>query len=139
MNKLPFDKLAFAVLVAALILLSMRFGGTGGDSDAEVVSPENAREIFLKLGGEAERPVVIAFVTDWCPYCKALERWLSEHGVYYVRANIEKDRTAAAAFRKLTGGQSGVPRTLIGTRLVEGFAPANLSAALALSARGVEK
>lgn len=52
------------------------------------------------------------YSTDWCGFCKAEKRFLSDHGLAYDEVNIEADEAEAEAMLKLSG-QTGVPFTVI--------------------------
>lgn len=97
------------------------------------IGPEKVRGAYALLGGEAGKPPVVMFVTDWCPVCKALERELAQQGISFVRANVEKDAQAAQLYSALLGGSSpGVPVTLAGKKLILGFQPGAVRAELGL-------
>lgn len=64
---------------------------------------------------------VAVYHTTWCPDCKRLERWLSEHGLTPAQVNIEDDAAAAAKLEDETG-KRGVPYLLIdGETWVRGY------------------
>lgn len=85
---------------------------------------EDAKKIFVELGGSPQDKPVIAFVTSWCPYCKSLETFLKENNIPYVHADIEKDAKAARYYEELTKyKEPGIPKTLVGTHMIDGFNP----------------
>ena len=69
------------------------------------------------------------FVTDWCPYCKSLEAFLKNKNIKFTRYNIETHTQGKRLYKKL-GGKGGVPLTLIGDQLIQGFAPNKILEAL---------
>ena len=71
------------------------------------------------------------FVTSWCPYCKALERFLQANELNYIRYDIEQDPQAKAIHDRYG---SGVPVTIInGKTVLQGFDKFALSEALGIS------
>ncbi len=77
---------------------------------------------------------VVMYATAHCPICQKARRFLLEKGVPYRERDVEKD--PAAARELATKGQaqgvatSGVPVFEIGGRLLPGFDPGALQAAL---------
>lgn len=69
------------------------------------------------------------FVTAWCGYCKALERYLKERRLRYTRYDIETDRRGREIYEKL-GGQ-GVPLIKVGNQTLQGFNQSKLESLLA--------
>lgn len=91
---------------------------------ASLETLEDAKKIYIELGGSPKDKPVIAFVTSWCPYCKSLEKFLKENNIPYVHADIEKDAKAARYYEELTKDKGpGIPKTLVGTHMIEGFNP----------------
>lgn len=45
----------------------------------------------------------------WCPDCHRIKRFLGEHNTSYTWVDIEKDATAAAKVKQLTGGKNTIP------------------------------
>ncbi len=72
---------------------------------------------------------VEVFVTSWCPYCKKLEKHLQDRGISYARYDIEKNPQGAKLLRSFSMG-AGVPVTRIGTKIISGYNPAEIDAAL---------
>ena len=68
------------------------------------------------------------FITSWCPYCRKLETFLQQNKIDYTRHDVEKDPVSADEFKRL-GGQ-GVPLTRVGKKLVRGYDPGEILAAL---------
>lgn len=64
------------------------------------------------------------YVTDWCPYCKAAERYMTSKGIPFVAYDIEKDSAAERRHRELGG--RGVPLIVIGSHKMSGFSPKGL-------------
>jgi glutaredoxin len=52
------------------------------------------------------------YSTDWCGFCKAEKRFLTDHHIAYDDVNIEAEPHEADAMMKLSG-QTGVPFTVI--------------------------
>jgi len=68
------------------------------------------------------------FVAAWCPHCRALEKFLKEKGIRYLRHDIENDTRSADLYKKLGGG--GIPLVKIGSTLMRGFHPQSIMQAL---------
>jgi len=71
---------------------------------------------------------VEVFVTSSCGYCRKMLRFLNEKGIPYKVRDIEQDNEAARTFRQLGG--RGVPVTRIGTRVINGYNPQAVMAAI---------
>lgn len=80
---------------------------------------------------------VAVFVTSWCPYCKAVERFLKENQVKYTRYDIENDPKGSKLYYQLGGG--GVPVVIVGTRVMRGYDEDELSSMLQESKRDEKK
>lgn len=72
---------------------------------------------------------VVMYSTAWCPYCAKTRAYFMEHKIAYVELDIEKSPVAAKQYAQL--GAGGIPKVLIGNRMIGGFAPAAFEAALA--------
>jgi glutaredoxin-like YruB-family protein len=76
-------------------------------------------------------PKVEIYVTSWCPYCRALEKFLKAQNVNYTKYDIEKDSQGMKQHARLGGG--GVPVTVINSKqVIRGFEPSELYRALDL-------
>lgn len=62
---------------------------------------------------------VVLYATEWCGYCKATRRLLSEHNIDYYEYDIEKSEEGRRQYRSLGG--RGVPVLLINGEVVKGF------------------
>lgn len=71
-----------------------------------------------KPSGKSSKEVTI-FVTDWCSYCRRLERFLNEEGIPYKSYDVEKSEVGRKLYTK-AGGQ-GVPLVTIGDKVIRGF------------------
>lgn len=70
------------------------------------------------------------FVTSWCPHCRSLEEFLNKHRVRYTKYDIDRNSTGRKIHQQLGGG--GVPVTRIGSKVVRGYSPSKLGAALGI-------
>jgi len=59
------------------------------------------------------------YVTDWCPSCKAAEKYIASKNYPVVKYDIEKDKAAQLRYKELGG--RGVPLILVGTNRMSGF------------------
>jgi glutaredoxin len=121
-------------IVAGLILITFSyviylevlhpfFAALPGSTASQVrYSLQESQRMFEELGGTPGGKPIVVFVTSWCPVCRALEHALKGFEVRYVRADIEKDQTAAVYYQVLTQGRStGVPLTVVGTKVFVGY------------------
>jgi glutaredoxin len=69
------------------------------------------------------------FSTVWCPYCAKTRAYFAERKIAYVELDIEKSPAAAKQYAQL--GAGGIPKVLIGDRMIGGFVPTAFDAALA--------
>jgi glutaredoxin len=61
------------------------------------------------------------FTATWCPDCRRLERWLSEHGVAHTAVDIESVPGAAERLEAETG-KKAIPFILVnGKHWVRGY------------------
>lgn len=68
------------------------------------------------------------FVTSWCPYCRQLESLLKKNKVEYTRYDVEQDPQGARLFAELGG--EGVPLFRVGKKVIHGYDPGGILAAL---------
>jgi glutaredoxin len=61
------------------------------------------------------------FVASWCPHCRALEKFLKEKQIRFLRYDIENDPRGAKLYKELGGG--GIPIVRIGAATMRGFQP----------------
>lgn len=71
---------------------------------------------------------VVLYSTSWCGYCAKTRAYFAENKVDYLDLDIEKSPLAAKQFAQLSG--EGVPKVVIGNRLIWGYAPKAFDAAL---------
>ncbi len=64
---------------------------------------------------------VLMFSANWCGYCKRLRTDLDRAGIAFTELDIEASTNNNRAWR-LLGGRA-VPFTLVGERVVSGYAP----------------
>ena len=72
--------------------------------------------------------VVMIYVTSWCGYCQALEKFLKNSDVSFKKFDVENDPIGKKRYLELGGG--GVPIVQIGSEVLRGFDPAELKARL---------
>ncbi|MBP6382520.1 MAG: glutathione S-transferase N-terminal domain-containing protein [Pseudomonadales bacterium] len=76
----------------------------------------------------AAAPRVEIFTTPSCPFCKVLRVYLEARGIAYIEHNVNATQETRAAF--YASGAQGVPVVMIGERVIEGFDPVAIEAAL---------
>ena len=65
-------------------------------------------------------PTIVIYSTPTCPYCRLEKDFLKEHKFAFTEVNVAED-TQAAQEMIMKSGQSGVPVTLVGAKVVVGF------------------
>ena len=95
---------------------------TTGLAPAPLLEPKGA-------SSNKTAPTLEVFVTSWCPYCQALEEYLTSRKIKYRRYDIEKNAEGKKIHKSLGGG--GIPVSRInGTKVIRGFNKATFDAAL---------
>ena len=84
--------------------------------------------ILLCSAAIAQNAKVEIFVTSWCPYCSKLEKFLQKSQIEYTRYDVDADAKARDLFESLGG--SGVPMSRVGKKVIHGYDPAEIIAAL---------
>ena len=64
---------------------------------------------------------VIVYATDYCPYCRQAERFLTEQGVPFRVIDVTEDDVLRAKVVELSGGRMTVPQIFIGDEPIGGF------------------
>lgn len=70
---------------------------------------------------------VEVYLTDWCPYCRKLEKVLKANGIEYIAYNVDLDFKAKRRLKMLSGN-TGIPFTVVDGRKVYGYAPEKIIA-----------
>ena len=107
-----------AVLIGALLLAL----------SAAVVLPAVVPAADEAPAAVAAAPRVEIFTPPSCPFCKALRVYLEARGIDYVEHNVNATEETRAAF--YASGAPGVPVVMIGERVIHGFNPVAIEAAL---------
>ena len=74
-------------------------------------------------------PQVTLFATSWCGYCRQMREYFAAEKIPYTELDIETSAQARVWHKQLGGG--GVPVTLVGEKVIHGYDPDGVSAALA--------
>jgi glutaredoxin len=77
---------------------------------------------------------VTMYSTRWCKYCKAARGYMQDSQIPFVERDIEQDPSAAAESRRLNP-RGSVPTLEVGGRVLVGFDPGRLNAAIAAASR----
>ncbi len=64
------------------------------------------------------------YLTNWCPYCQKLEKYLRSNNIPYTRYDIEHDMLGKQKYKKLGG--KGVPLITVDDYVLAGFNPQRL-------------
>lgn len=103
---------------------------------AAFIATQNVWRINLLLNPvdtEVAPGDVALYGTRWCHYCAKVRTFFELSDIPYADFDIERSDAAARAFRELGG--RGVPLVRIGDRVIHGFAPREMRAALNATAR----
>ncbi len=68
-----------------------------------------------------DEPKITLYMTSWCGYCRKARKLLARLDVDFAAKDIERNRKAAAEFRRKNGGRGGVPLIDIDGELVRGY------------------
>lgn len=94
--------------------LSLKYGWDWYNQIPDVVETDTKAH-FLNTDNQ-----VVIYTTQWCPYCKRTKAYLKEHNISYTERDIEQgDAKINALFDSI--GYPGVPKILIGNKIVNGF------------------
>ena len=64
---------------------------------------------------------VLIYTTDYCPYCRQAERFLTSRGVAFQSIDVTGDQATRDKLVELTGGLTTVPQIFIGGVPVGGY------------------
>lgn len=79
--------------------------------------------------GEARQVTVTMYMTTWCPHCRRARAWLEQKGYRFEMRDVDRDDEAAAILSSLNP-RGAVPTFDVGGRVVFGFSPQRLEAAI---------
>ncbi len=63
---------------------------------------------------------VVIYGTQWCPFCTKAKAFLTDNNIPFVERDIEKDGQKVSALFD-TIGTPGIPKIVIGNRILTGF------------------
>ncbi|HVZ36110.1 MAG TPA: glutaredoxin family protein [Polyangiaceae bacterium] len=95
---------------------------------------ESQPNISPQLAAARENVELKVYYTEWCPTCRALRRYIAERGIRAVEYDVEKDREAAARYRKLNPRHT-IPTIDIDGQVLIGFNPELIQAVIDRTAR----
>jgi len=78
--------------------------------------PSKAETTFTRPDAD-----VVIYCTPWCPECRRVRAYLSEHGIHYVEVDISKNRAAAQLIRSYANGNETTPTLDIKGTVVVNF------------------
>ncbi|MCK5615715.1 glutaredoxin family protein [Candidatus Pacearchaeota archaeon] len=68
----------------------------------------------------ADKPKVIVYSTDACPWCHKAKDFLKEKGIEFEDVNVGTDQARAQEMVEKSG-QTGVPVIIVGDKVMVGF------------------
>jgi glutaredoxin 3 len=76
-------------------------------------------------------PSITIYSADWCAFCHAAKKYLTDKGIEYTEKNVEEDQ-AFAQEAVAKSGQMGIPVIDINGEIIVGFDRPRIDAALKL-------
>jgi glutaredoxin 3 len=64
---------------------------------------------------------VVIYTTDYCPYCRQAERFLTDKGVPFKSVDVTNDQALRDQLVELSGGRRTVPQIFIGGEAIGGY------------------
>ncbi len=64
---------------------------------------------------------VVIYTTDYCPYCRRAEAFLTKKGVPFTQVDVTGDDAAREALVEKAEGRRTVPQVFIGGKPVGGY------------------
>ncbi len=64
---------------------------------------------------------VVIYSTEYCPYCRQAERFLTEKGVAFKSIDVTDDQAMRDKLVELSGGRRTVPQIFIGGEAIGGY------------------
>jgi glutaredoxin 3 len=64
---------------------------------------------------------VVIYSTDYCPYCRQAERFLTGKGVPFTTIDVTNDQAMRDTLVELSGGRRTVPQIFIGGAPIGGY------------------
>lgn len=71
---------------------------------------------------------IVMYSTSWCPYCKKAREFFQRANIPFTEYDVEASATAMQEYHQLSG--RGVPVIRIGDRVIQGYDPAAIRAAV---------
>ncbi|MCJ8272865.1 MAG: hypothetical protein MJK04_26145 [Psychrosphaera sp.] len=72
---------------------------------------------------------VVVYSTQWCPFCTKAKQFLTDNNIEFEERDIEKGGQKVSALFN-TIGTPGIPKIVIGNKILTGFNPTLLEAEL---------
>ncbi|GMU63574.1 MAG: hypothetical protein AMXMBFR34_53370 [Myxococcaceae bacterium] len=66
-------------------------------------------------------PEVLVYATDYCPYCRRAEAFLTEHDVPFQSIDVTHDPAMREKLVEMTQGLRTVPQIFIGGKSIGGY------------------
>jgi glutaredoxin 3 len=64
---------------------------------------------------------VVIYSTDYCPYCRQAERFLTDKGVAFKSVDVTNDQVMRDKLVEMSGGRRTVPQIFIGGEAIGGY------------------
>ncbi|UGQ47116.1 glutaredoxin family protein [Massilia endophytica] len=121
-----------SLLMYGLVLAAGLIVGVGAAKLPKLLERPYQQGDFSTHYAEAKTQVVV-YGTTTCPYCAKTREYLGQHKVAFADFNVDKSESARKKYSELK--VKSVPAILIGDRLIMGFKPDAIDAALKAARR----
>ena len=64
---------------------------------------------------------VTIYTTNYCPYCRQAEKFLSDKGVPFKQVDVTDDQAMREKLVEMSGGRRTVPQIFIGEEAIGGY------------------
>ena len=64
---------------------------------------------------------VVIYTTNYCPYCRQAEKFLTDKGVPFQQVDVTDDDAMREKLIELSGGRRTVPQIFIGGEAIGGY------------------
>jgi mycoredoxin len=121
-----------SLLMYGLVLAAGLLVGVGAAKLPKLLERPYQQGDFSTHYADAKTPVVV-YGTTTCPFCAKTREYLDQHKIAYADFNVDQSESARKKYSELK--VKSVPAILIGDRLITGFRPDAIDAALKVIGR----
>ncbi len=89
-------------------------------ADRPASAPPAPESVQPATEAAGDRPDVVLYVTEWCPYCTQAREYMAAENIPHRVVDIEASPQASAEYQRM-GGTGGIPLVAVGTETIEGW------------------